>query len=154
MRPPHRQPDTAKPPRHEPGRAGALLPLVQSTTCFGLHLVTGSMAGSTRPAPAPAGDRSRAPSDADSPPLRLPSRQRRAGPPPGAVPPAGRALCPGRCRRAASWGPRGFSREGEGEKVSGDSAFKLLLPFRLCLPPPPPRLTARKVRKSQKHEIT
>lgn len=68
------------------------LPLVQSTTCFGLHLVTGSMTGSAPPGPPPA-----ALSDADSPPLKLPSplprpapAPRRPGRPLGPAPPGAR----------------------------------------------------------------
>lgn len=107
----HPQRASGKFPRRPDGRAGSLLPLVQSTTCFGLHLVTGSMAGPSLPAPAPAP--TAAPPAADSPPLTLPSRQRRPGPPlprPG----SSRRPQPGppRCR-SAPWcrvppGPRAW----------------------------------------------
>lgn len=126
----HPQRAAGKLPRRPDGTAGPLLPLVQSTTCFGLHLVTGSMAGPNPPAPDPATDRSSsgcglAPSHAPIPaaPLRAaPSPARllppAAGPPrcrsaPRCrVPPgrAGRVL--GKCREKSSWGSRS-GRSGE-----------------------------------------
>lgn len=94
----HPQRAAGKFPRRPDGTAGPLLPLVQSTTCFGLHLVTGSMAGPSPPAPAPATDRSSsgrglAPSHAP-----IPAAPLRAAPSPARLLPP--AAGPPRCRSA------------------------------------------------------
>lgn len=102
--PPARRP---KFPRCPGGRAGSLLPLVQSTTCFGLHLVTGSMVGPSPPAAAPA--QTAAPPAAGSPLSRShPGSAAPGRPLPGPAPPAGH----GPARPAAAPPPGAASRPG------------------------------------------
>lgn len=110
---------TGKFPLCKPGRAGTLLPFVQSTTCFGLHLVTGSMAGSTPPAPVPAGDRNCAPPDAESTPSQapIPAAPLRAAPDPTRLlPPAAAVPAPLPLR------PQVLFPSGPGAAVRGCSA--------------------------------